>query len=58
MLGLGTSAKRSSACTKFYTRGDYIPGIRADGMDVIACREATRYAVEYTASGKGASNSF
>lgn len=27
-FGMGTSQERASANTKFYTRGDYIPGIR------------------------------
>lgn len=25
--GMGTDVNRAAACTKFYTRGDYIPGI-------------------------------
>jgi len=46
-FGMGTSIQRSSASTDYFSRGDYIPGIRVDGMDVLAVREATRFAKEH-----------
>lgn len=45
--GMGTSMERHSASTEFYKRAGYIPGILVDGMDVIAVREATRFAKEH-----------
>jgi len=51
--GMGTSADRASANTSYYTRGDYIPGIWVDGMDVLAVREATRFARKLCADGQG-----
>ena len=47
LYGMGTSAKRSSASTDYHSRAGYIPGIKVNGMDVLAVREAVRYAKEY-----------
>ncbi|KAK2459444.1 hypothetical protein APHAL10511_008555 [Amanita phalloides] len=42
--GMGTSAERSSSNTEYYTRGDKIPGIQVNGMDIIATIQAVKYA--------------
>ena len=51
----GTSIKRSSAEPLLYRRGEAhrIPGLRVDGMDVLAVRGAADVALEWTRSGKG-----
>jgi len=51
--GMGTSAERSSSNTEYFTRGDKIPGIQANGMDIIACHQAVKYAREWTLNGNG-----
>merc|ERR1711860_180703 len=44
----GTSQERHHGGeSDFFKRGDYIPGIWIDGMDVLAVREATRFAIDY-----------
>ena len=45
--GMGTSEDRHASSTEFYKRGDYIPGILIDGMDILAVREAIRFAIDY-----------
>ncbi|KAL6423142.1 hypothetical protein ACFW04_010079 [Cataglyphis niger] len=45
--GMGTAVHRSCANTQLYTRGDIIPGIRADGMKIMDVREAVRFAKNY-----------
>ncbi|KAJ3345328.1 alpha subunit of pyruvate dehydrogenase [Kappamyces sp. JEL0680] len=51
--GMGTAAARAAASTRYFARGDYIPGIRVDGMDVLAVREASKYARDWTLADKG-----
>ncbi|KAJ9098781.1 hypothetical protein QFC19_006258 [Naganishia cerealis] len=51
--GMGTSAERSSQNTLFFTRGDQIPGIQVNGMDVLAVHKACQWAKEWATSGKG-----
>ncbi|BFZ53483.1 alpha subunit of pyruvate dehydrogenase [Savitreella phatthalungensis] len=50
--GMGTAASRSSAMTDYYKRGQYIPGIRVNGMDVLAVKTACEFAKEYASEGR------
>jgi pyruvate dehydrogenase E1 component alpha subunit len=52
---MGTSVARSHAEPDLYKRGESfrIPGIRVDGMDVLAVRGAAEVALEWVRGGKG-----
>ena len=45
--GMGTSIARAAFDTDYYSRGQYIPGIHVDGMNVLAVREAVRLAMSH-----------
>lgn len=45
--GMGTSVTRSSMNPNFYTRGDQIPGIRAQGNNVFEVKEVMKFAKKY-----------
>lgn len=51
--GMGTSAARSSSNTEYFKRGDLIPGLQVNAMDIIAVHKAAKWAREWTLSGKG-----
>lgn len=50
---MGTAANRSSALTDYYKRGQYIPGLKVNGMDVLAVKAAVKYGKEYTQAQNG-----
>merc|ERR1711910_48092 len=45
--GMGTSQDRAAASTEFYKRGQYIPGIRVNGMDLLSVKAAIDFAIDY-----------
>jgi pyruvate dehydrogenase E1 component alpha subunit len=53
--GMGTSVARSSASKDLYTRGEAfgIPGVQADGMNVLAVKAAAEDAIAGIRAGKG-----
>lgn len=53
LYGMGTSNERSSMNTKYYARGDLIPGIKADGQNVISVRETMKFAKNWCNEGNG-----
>ncbi|KAI5297554.1 hypothetical protein KEM56_004737 [Ascosphaera pollenicola] len=50
---MGTAANRASALTDYYKRGQYIPGLKINGMDILAVKAATEYGRQYAIAGNG-----
>ncbi|GAA95667.1 uncharacterized protein L969DRAFT_45536 [Mixia osmundae IAM 14324] len=53
LYGMGTSSARSSSNTKYFKRGDLIPGLQVNAMDILSVHRACKFAKEWTQSGKG-----
>jgi len=51
--GMGTSMERHSSINDYYKMGNSIPGLRIDGMNVLAVKEGIRFAKEYCGAGNG-----
>ncbi|KAK8041890.1 dehydrogenase E1 component-domain-containing protein [Apiospora rasikravindrae] len=51
--GMGTSAARSSALTDYYKRGQYMPGLKVNGMDALAVKAAVKYGKEWAVAENG-----
>ncbi|KAJ3212592.1 alpha subunit of pyruvate dehydrogenase [Clydaea vesicula] len=50
---MGTPVERATASPKFFCRGDYIPGLKVDGNNVLAVKNACEYGRNWCLDNKG-----
>lgn len=48
LYGMGTSTSRAASNTNFHQRGDVVPGIRTDAMNVLNVREIFKFAKNWS----------
>ena len=53
MFAMGTTSSRAAALPEYHKRGQYIPELKINGMDVLAVYAAVKYAKEYMLSDGG-----
>mmetsp|Transcript_44127 Transcript_44127/g.138648 ORF Transcript_44127/g.138648 Transcript_44127/m.138648 type:complete len:391 (-) Transcript_44127:1240-2412(-) len=51
--GMGTSTERSTANNDYHTMGNTVPGIKIDGMNVLAVKKGMEFVKEYCGAGNG-----
>ena len=51
--GMGTATNRSSSNNKYYTMGNHIPGIKVNGMNILAVKQAFQFVKDFCGSGNG-----
>jgi pyruvate dehydrogenase E1 component alpha subunit len=50
-FAMGTADHRSAGSVEYFRRGDFLPGIKVDGMDVFTVKRAMQYCAEMARSG-------